>query len=526
MNESQHTRSSGILLHPTSLPGPFGLGDIGPEARHFVDFLQAAGQSFWQMLPVHPIGAGNSPYDSASAFAGATHLISLEDLVSDGWLDAESLANLPRPTDLAVADFDYTRRVRPSLWRRSFAHFLEYAKSEHKEEFERFLEQANAWIWDWGLFCALKNASQQASWTDWPEGLRARHHDALQRAHEVHREEVRLETYRQFAFHHQWSALKSYAEARNVQLIGDIPMFVAHDSADVWANQHMFFLDENGRRTVQAGVPPDYFSEEGQLWGNPLYRWDVMQRDGYAWWIDRLRRELNKFDAVRLDHFIAFHRYWEVPMGASTAREGRYVEVPGRDFLTQVRESLGRLPLIAEDLGIVTEQVEQLRDSMDLPGMKVLQFGFSKGAESYLPHRHPRLCVAYTGTHDNNTTRGWYESLLLDAVEDPEPNLSDQQMAARAREQLDRIRAYTGVSRAGEAALGMLRTLLTSPAMIAIFPIQDALDEGEEARMNVPGTANGNWNYRIPPGALTVQLAAQLAELVEVTERKPTTTGP
>lgn len=521
MNLSLQTRSSGILLHPTSLPGPFGLGDIGPEARRFIDFLQAAGQSFWQMLPVHPIGGGNSPYDSASAFAGATHLISLEDLVRDGWLDADSLAALPRPQDPTVADFDYSRRVRPGLWRRSFSYFLEYASEQHKQEFEQFLEEARSWIWDWALFCALKNSSGQTSWPEWPAELRARQAEALQHAHEVHRDEVRLEAYRQFAFHHQWRVLKSYAAERNVRLMGDIPMFIAHDSADVWANQSMFFLDEEGRRTVQAGVPPDYFSEDGQLWGNPLYRWDVMQERGYSWWIDRLGRELSKFDAVRLDHFIAFHRYWEVPIDARTAREGRYVEVPGEDFLTRARERLGDLPLVAEDLGIITGQVEALRDALGLPGMKVLQFAFSPGAESYLPHRHPRLSVAYTGTHDNNTTRGWYETLLLHAVEEAEPSLSQQQMAAQAKQQLDRIRAYTGVSRAGEVTRGMLRTLLSSQAMITIFPLQDALDEGEEARMNVPGTASGNWTYRVPPGALTAQVAARLAELVCVTERKP-----
>lgn len=512
-------RRSGILLHPTSLAGPYGHGDIGSEARCFVDFLRAAKQSVWQMLPVHPIGGGDSPYDSASAFAGGTHLVSFDDLVEDGWLDRRALDQLPRPRNPERADFEYTRHVGPGLFRQAFARFQADGAPHQTHLCERFLDESQAWVWDWALFCAVKHHTQGSPWAQWAPELRSRQADAMRRAHEAYREEIRLETFRQFIFHHQWERLRAYANGAGVQLLGDIPMFVAHDSADVWANQHMFFLDADGHRTVQAGVPPDYFSRDGQLWGNPLYRWDVMQADGYGWWIDRLRRELKKFDAVRLDHFVAFSRYWEVPMHAETARTGRYVDVPGADFLTRARDALGSLPLVAEDLGIVTAEVEHLRDSAGLPGMKILQFAFTPGAEGYLPHRHPELCVAYTGTHDNNTTRGFFEGLLNQAARTDDPDDAVRQNAESAQIQLDRIRAYTGVSRAGDITQGLLRTLLTSRAALTIFPVQDLLDQGAEARMNVPGIATGNWAYRVPRAALTPELAEHLAQLVTVTER-------
>jgi len=497
------------------------MGDIGPAARAFVDFLSAAKQTWWQMLPIHPIGGGNSPYDSSSAFAGSTLLVSLEGLVEDGLVAARDVADLPRPGGLRRAEFDLAREQRPPILRRAYEQFASKAAPNLEGEYRRFVDENSSWLWDWCLFRALKARFDRRSWLDWPRELAKREPAALTEANRACEAEVGFQAFLQFIWSRQWNLLREYARERGVRLMGDVPMFVAHDSVDVWANQHMFFLDEDGQRTVQAGVPPDYFSEEGQLWGNPLYRWEVMRNDGYGWWVDRLRRELGRFDAVRLDHFVAFHRYWEVGMGQETAKNGRYVEVPGRDFLSRARDVLGGLPLLAEDLGIVTDEVNQLRDGAGLPGMRILQFAFSPGAEAYLPHRHPARSVIYSGTHDNNTTRGWYELLLAHAAHAASTDERRRKMAQDARVELDRIRQYTGISRAGEVSAGILRALFTSPAMTAVFPIQDALDEGSEFRMNVPGTAEGNWAYRVAPDALTPELADRLADLAVVTERAP-----
>lgn len=514
-----NARRCGILLHPTSLPGPFGLGDLGPSSRHFVDFLAEAGQSIWQMLPVHPIGGGNSPYDSPSAFAGGLHLLSPEDLVSEGWVAKDALLEFPRAPE-GVADFELRDRHLKPLLRRAHDEFQSAASHDHRHLYEEFIETSQSWVWDYALFAAVKKARQRQPFLQWPAPLRHREPEALRLAHEEYQADVRLEVFSQFLFDHQWRTLRAHAHSRGVRLLGDIPMFVAHDSVDVWANQHMFYLDGEGERTVQAGVPPDYFSAEGQLWGNPLYRWDVMRADGYGWFIDRLRRELLRFDAVRLDHFIAFHRYWEVPMGASTAQSGCYRDVPGADFLARTRDALGDLPLIAEDLGIITHEVEQLRDQAGLPGMRILQFAFNKGAESYLPHRHPERCVAYTGTHDNNTTRGFFDELVREAAV-TSGSLEELARAVHAREQLERIGHYTGATHSKEVCWAWLRCLLSSPARTVIFPLQDALEQGGESRMNQPGTPRGNWSYRFTPGKLTTTLAARLRGLVEVTERWP-----
>lgn len=512
MNIPLQSRSSGVLLHPTSLPGPFAHGDIGGCARQFIDFLQASGQTWWQMLPIHPAGGADSPYDSPSAFAGNDSLISLEDLVPLSLLDAGELRALPRHADLGHAQFALGRQVREPLIALAHDRFLRSNDGELKAAYEEFLVHNNPWVWDYALFIALRRSHDLRSWVDWSTELRSRVPEALARAHKDHRNAVLLEVFRQFLFHFQWGKLRAYARERGVMLMGDIPMFVSHDSADVWANQGMFFLDERGERTVQAGVPPDYFSQDGQLWGNPLYRWEKMRDDGYGWWIDRLRRELHKFDAIRLDHFIAFSRYWEIAMDAPTAKQGRFVDVPGADFLARAREALGGLPFVAEDLGIVTQAVQDLRDGFSLPGMKVLQFAFFEGAGSYLPHNHPPCSVAYLGTHDNDTTRGWYEGLLeLAAQKSPD--------SAAAKRQLSRIAGYCGVHRTAEVNAHMLRALMASPANTAILTVQDLLDLGGQYRMNVPGVADGNWTYRIAPGQLTAELAEGLREITIATER-------
>lgn len=511
MTTALDSRSSGILLHPTSLPGILPNGDIGPGARNFVDFLKDAGQKWWQMLPIHPIGGCDSPYDSPSAFAGNDLLVSLEDLVGAGLLEPGDLRALPRPANPEKSNFVVARQVRLPLLRKAFANF-QRGHHDLGPWYDEFLALNHTWVWDYALFVTLRARFDYRSWLEWSPELRARDPAALRIARSNNDADVRFEVFAQFLFHHQWGKLRDYARQRGVKLMGDVPMFVSHDSADVWANQEIFFLDEGGGRTVQAGVPPDYFSEEGQLWGNPLYRWDAMKRDGYGWWIDRLRREIHKFDVVRLDHFIALSRYWEVPIHAASAREGRYVAAPGYDFLELVGRALGGLPFVAEDLGIVTREVEQLRDRFQLPGMKILQFAFAPGAEIYLPHRHGENCVAYLGTHDNGTTRGWFESLLLRANQ-------EGPVAAAAREELRRLQGYTGITRTVDVSGQLVRTLMASPANTVILTTQDLLDQGDEHRMNVPGVASGNWTYRLTAGQLTQQLAEDLRLITAATER-------
>lgn len=505
-------RACGILLHPTSLPGPFPHGDLGPGARLFVDFLKAAGQRWWQMLPIHPLGGCDSPYDSPSAFAGNELLISLEDLVPLGLLTEDEIRSVPRMPDARICNFALGRRVRAPLLESAFKRFSVFDRADVKGAYDEFLALNDAWVWDYSLFQSLREENDFRSWLDWEPAIRKREPKALQKAHRSHRERALFHVFCQFLFHYQWGLLRNYAAERGLLFMGDIPMFVAHDSADVWANQGVFYLDENGERTVKAGVPPDYFSEDGQLWGNPLYRWDVMQEGGYGWWIDRLRRELHKFDAIRLDHFIALSRFWEIPVKAQSAKNGRYVNAPGYDFLESAREALGGLPFVAEDLGIVTREVESLRQHFDLPGMKVLQFAFSPGAEAYLPHRHQHNCVAYLGTHDNATTRGWFESLLSRST-------INNEMGRAAQIELQRLQGYTGISRTADVNPRLIRTLLASPANTVFLNMQDLLDQGDDSRMNVPGVAEGNWTYRITSGDLSRDLAAELRAITVATER-------
>jgi 4-alpha-glucanotransferase len=508
-------RSCGVLLHPTSLPGPAPHGEIGPEARAFIDFLAKANQRWWQMLPIHPPGGGDSPYDSPSAFAGSEYLISLTDLVSVHLLDEMDLKHSDSEIgDPSRADFERGRERRAELLKKAFLNFPSRGSADLQRAYNDFEKANNPWVWDYALFMALREDAQNRSWVTWPEAVRKREPQALKAAHAKYGDKIRLLVFCQFLFHHQWQELRVYAASRNVLLMGDIPMFVSHDSVDVWANQEMFFLDESGERTVQAGVPPDYFTELGQLWGNPLYRWDKMKEDDFGWWVDRLRRELNKFDAIRLDHFIAFSRYWEVPMGVENAKEGRFVGVPGHEFFASVQAQLGSLPFVAEDLGLITEAVEQLRDKFDLPGMKVLHFAFSKGAESLLPDRHPENSVTYLGTHDNDTTRGWYRSLL--ERKDVEGPVGDD-----AREQIARIFEYTKVTSEAETCPRLLEVLMASRANTAILTVPDLLNQGSEGRMNVPGIGRGNWTYRFVEGALTDELADRLRAMVQATDRRP-----
>lgn len=523
-----HQRSSGLLLHPTSLPGPYALGDIGPAARRFVEYLARAGQGWWQMLPIGPLGGGDSPYDSPSAFAGSPLLISLEGLVEEGLLNGAELEELPPVAAAHRADYVAAAANREPLLRRAHERFAAGATPHLGQPYDAFVAEHSGWVRDYALFSALKRATGFRPWSEWDEGLRRRDPGALEAAHREHHLEVSYRIFLQFLFHHQWERLRAHAAARGVRLMGDLPMFVSYDSVDVWANQHMFFLDAAGRQTVLAGVPPDYFSETGQLWGNPLYRWDVMRQDGFGWWMARLRSTLRRFDAVRLDHFIAFTRYWEVPVGSKTAQVGRYVPVPGHEFFETAREQLGRLPFVAEDLGIVTDEVHELRDRFGLPGMKILQFAFNPGAETYLPHRYPQNAVVYTGTHDNDTLLGWYRSVCQRAEaaptsSTPSSHLSPEDRerltaAAAARLELTRARTYCGIDDR-EPHWSFIRTVLQSVANTAILPIQDVLGLGTDARMNVPGTAEGNWCWRLTGDQLDEAAAERLRDLCELTER-------
>jgi 4-alpha-glucanotransferase len=491
-------RASGLLLHVSSLPGPHGCGDVGPAAREFVDFLAAAGQRWWQLLPVGPPGASDSPYSSPSSFAGSRFFISLDLLAEDGLLEG---ADLAADEALARGRVDYRAALsyRTERLRRAFGRFCARGQAG-ADELDAFAARHAGWLEDWALFAALKDESGGKAWWEWPAELRSRQGEALDEARRRLSGELRFQRFLQLQFERQWSALRDHCRARGIHLMGDLPIFVARDSADAWAHQDLFHLDAAGLPTVVAGVPPDYFSATGQLWGNPLYRWDVVRERGYDWWIGRLARAFERFDALRLDHFIGFTRYWEVPAGRSTAERGRWRKGPGADFFKKVFERLGPLALVAEDLGSVTREVEALRDRFALPGMKVLQFCFGPdaGAEPLRPHNFEKRLVVYTGTHDNDTTVGWFRAM----VEAGEARLAERHL-------VQRYLATDGQ----DIHWQMLRLAWMSVARLAIAPVQDVLGLGTEHRMNRPGTADGNWGWRLAPGALDAALAGRLRDL-------------
>jgi 4-alpha-glucanotransferase len=509
-NRSFSARSSGILLHPTSLPGPHGIGDLGPAAHRFAEFLKASGQSWWQMLPVGPTGAGNSPYDSPSSFAGSSALISLELLERDRLLKKREIEAPPRLAGAARAEYRAASRFKEPLLRLAGQRFRNGASSRERARFERFRTEQESWLDDYALFSALKTVEKGRAWVEWDAELRKRSPRALARARESLREELEHHEFVQWIFHRQWLELKTHCNELGVRLLGDVPMFVAHDGADVWSHPEIFHLDRHGQPSVVAGVPPDAFSKTGQLWGNPVYRWNVLERTGYRWWIDRFRVTLRRFDALRLDHFIGFRRYWEVPARAKTALRGRYVKVPGDDFLRKLRRALGGLPFIAEDLGVVTDEVHALRDRFELPGMRVLQFAFSDpNGSDYLPHRHDKNSAVYSGTHDNDTTVGWYRA---------RPSSSERRAALAHRAERARVRAYLG-SDGRDIAWDVIRAALMSVANTALFPLQDLLSLGSSARMNTPGTRSGNWSWRVPASALQPAVAERMAELCRLYDR-------
>lgn len=493
-------RASGVLLHLTSLPGPHGCGDLGAAAREFADFLQRSGQRWWQMLPVGPVGFGNSPYSAQSAFAGSPLLISLEGLVDDGLLELSAVrGRLPgRRVDYAATSAFREQRLRAAY--RTFVR----RPGRYRRRFQAFCERHARWLEDLVLFRALKAAHHQRAWLEWPPALAQRDRRALSQGRRELADELSFHRFEQWLFDLQWRRFREACASRGVGLIGDVPIFVAHDSADVWAHRELFQLDDEGRPTVIAGVPPDYFSASGQRWGNPLYRWDVLKRRGYGWWVDRLAHTLERFDAVRLDHFIGFQRYWEIPASEPNAVRGRWRPGPGADFFTKVRDTLGSLPLIAEDLGAVTTEVKALRDQFAFPGLRILQFAFGNdpSAPDFLPYNYPRRTVAYTGTHDNDTAVGWFN--------DP----GDQGTRSRAQIAKERKYALTYVGGDGsQIHWDLLRTIQLSVANLAIAPVQDLLGLGSDARLNRPGTAEGNWEWRLAGRSLPAALARRLAEL-------------
>lgn len=511
LNSPFDERSSGILLHPTSLPGPHGVGDLGPAAHRFAEFLARSGQRWWQMLPVGPPGAGDSPYDAPSTFAGSPLLVSLDFLARDGLLDPGELRVPRRMATLRGCRYPAAIRYRQKRLCRAFEAFQARATPSLRTEFESFRARSLDWLPGFSLFSALKRAHAGRHWNQWAPELSLRHQSALTRARAELSVEVQFQEFVQFAFDRQWSELRNHCRELGVRLLGDVPMFVAHDGADVWERREIFQLNERGERRVVAGVPPDYFSSEGQLWGNPLYDWDALKERGYDWWIRRLQATLERFDAVRIDHFIAFHRTWEIPAWASSAREGRFVLVPGSDFFEKLRTVIGSLPFVAEDLGLVTPEVRALRDRFGLPGMSVLQFAFGEAAHDYQPHRFPRRTVVYTGTHDNDTLIGWIRR--SERTADPAERHALEQERKRAL-------AYAN-SNGSEPHWDFIRMALASVANTAIFPMQDLLGLGSEARMNVPGSGSGNWSYRFLAQELSATVSERLAELSATYERIP-----
>ncbi len=485
-------RASGVLLHPTSLPGPYGIGDIGTRAHRWIDFLSGAGCGLWQVLPIGPTGYGDSPYQCFSSFAGNPLLISPDALLREDLLHPDDLYDRPCLSDDHV-DFGQVIPWKSGVLDRSFIRFQHNRSTDLKTEMEKFQADHSGWIQDYALFMALKEAHGGAPWPTWEEPLRQRHPEALSAARKELQVAVERQIYRQFLFYRQWSSLRDHAHAKNIQIIGDIPIFVAHDSSDVWVNPNLFYLDDTGMPTVVAGVPPDYFAPTGQLWGNPLYRWDVHAKTGYAWWLERIKATLAMVDIIRIDHFRGFAGYWEVSGKSKTAEIGCWTPGPGKDFFRSIRQSLGDLPIIAEDLGVITPDVVDLRDSFNLPGMKIFQFAFdSTPDDPFLPHNYPVNCVVYTGTHDNDTALGWY-------------NRVTEQEKVVYRDYLDRD--------GSKVNWDFIRGVWSSVAIFSLAPMQDFLGLGNEARMNYPGNPSGNWMWRMAVNSQNPELQTKIKKL-------------
>ncbi len=490
-------RAAGLLLHPTSLPGRYGVGDLGAVAHEFLEWSARGGQRIWQILPLGPTGVEDAPYSSLSSYAGNPLLISPDALAEEGLLDEIDLRDVPDfPADrVAFAEVGAWKR---RILRRSWSRFRETERATVVEEFERFAFEQAGWLEDWALFAALRGAAGGRPWTQWDRDLVRREPKALQNARRDLAGEIAYETFLQFLFFRQWDRLREHAERLGIRIVGDLPIYVAHDSADVWIRPDLFALDSAGLPEKVAGVPPDYFSETGQLWGNPVYRWDRIEAEGFGWWVRRLRGSLRLVHLLRLDHFRGFAAYWEIEAGLATAAHGCWVPGPGIRLFDAVRAELGSLPFLAEDLGLITPDVHELREVLGLPGMRVLQFGFAEDDSDHLPHRHMRACVVYTGTHDNDTTRGWFDSL--------------------GGEERLRLRDYLG----GDGTAPeweLIRAAYASVADLAVVPLQDVFGLGSDARMNTPGRPSGNWSWRAEHDAFGDAAAARLRRLAELTGR-------
>ncbi len=495
-------RSSGILLHPTSFPSRFGIGDLGIEAYRFIDFLRDTAQQYWQILPVGPTGFGNSPYMSYSALAGNPLLISPEKLQDDGLLSEHDFFNLPQfPAD--KVDYGLVIETKMPLLQRACENFKSKATPLQQKAFAGFCESTAHWLDDYALFMAIGNAHEGASWHTWEPELAKRQPEALEKWRQRLSGEIFYHKFLQFEFFRQWSELKSYAKLGNIQIIGDIPIYVAHNSAEVWANPQIFAIDEEtGEVALMAGVPPDYFSATGQLWGNPVYNWDRLQQDDFKWWVQRFEAMLDFVDIIRIDHFRGFQAYWAVKEGETTALNGEWLEAPGIAFFEHIKDKLGTLPIMAEDLGVITPEVEQLRDRFEFPGMKILHFGFGSDAgNGYLPFHYPRNCVVYTGTHDNDTTVGWFNQL------------SDSERES--------LMHYLGCNSSDGIHWDIIRLALSSVANQALIPLQDLLGLDSEARMNFPSTSEGNWAWRYRADVLTEEISSRLKTMTQTYGRAP-----
>ncbi len=507
-------RSSGVLLHPTSLPGPYGAGDLGPQAFSFIEFLAEAGQKIWQVLPLNPTGYADSPYQCFSAFAGNPLLISLDLLAEQGLLSRADLAAAPAfPT--SYVDYGAVITFRFAMLRRAAERFLATLElvpnNSRRAEYKDFCLRQAAWLEDYALFMAVKDANGGVSWTCWEHDLVVRKPEALASWRERLTTEIAAYKFWQFEFFRQWSSLRKACNERGIRIMGDVPIYVAHDSADVWTAGQLFWLDENGNPLKVSGVPPDYFSATGQLWGNPTYRWDLLREGGFRWWIARVRGVMKMFDLVRIDHFRGFEAYFEIPAGETTAVNGSWIKGPGMELFEALEREFGELPIVAENLGNITPEVEAIRKRFDFPGMAILQFAFGTDPQgpSFRPHNYVRNLVAYTGGHDNDTTLGWWNSGIADSTRSEDDLRREHAFAS----------AYLNAGEGEQIQWAMIRALMASVADTVLVPMQDVLGLGSEARMNLPGRMSGNWKWRYELEQLRPEMGQQLRALAELYDR-------
>jgi 4-alpha-glucanotransferase len=495
-------RSAGILLHPTSLPGKYGIGDLGSEAYNFINFMEAAGQKLWQVFPLGPTGYGDSPYQCFSAFAGNPNLISPEKLIEKGLLTEKDISSPPVSNPHKI-DFGNIINYKKVILRKAYDTAI--SKSILTiNDFKMFCDENSEWLEDYCFFMAAKEHHGGGLWTEWEEGLVKKDANTVKKWKQKLTEEINYNKFVQFVFFEQWTDIKKYANSKGIKIIGDMPIFIAYDSADLWAHKELFTVDENGGLIFVAGVPPDYFSATGQLWGNPLYKWDEMEKNDFLWWRQRMKQMLNLVDIIRIDHFRGFDAYWEIPGDAPTAEKGKWVKAPGKKLFNTIKKHLGSLPIIAEDLGVITKSVEALRDNFNFPGMKILQFAFGTGMEDkFLPHNFSQNCLVYTGSHDNDTTVAYFEK---------EKN-NGNDIYQHAQQYLN----YFGDDITG----ALIRTAYASVADLVIIPMQDILRLGGEARMNFPGKPGGNWHWRFSWGQVKHDTASYYKYLCELYERPP-----